>query len=142
MADDIASPDLAAALAAAAAALKARFRREMSARGFTAHEGAAGEALLQLTPAGMAQSALTARMGLSKQAVQQLLDQLEAGRYVRREPDPADKRQKHVALTEFGQREFTERRKVLAVIEEQARDRLGKKLLGKLEKSLRKLTET
>jgi DNA-binding MarR family transcriptional regulator len=141
MADDISPPDLAAALAAAAGVLKAQFRREMSARGFTAHEGAAGEALLQLTPAGVAQATLTARMGLSKQAVQQLLDQLEAGRYIRREADPADKRQKRVALTEFGQREFVERRKVLAAIEEQAKERLGKKLLGKLDKSLRKLTE-
>ena len=39
-------------------------------------------------------AALTARLGLSKQAVQQLLDQLESAGLVRREPDPADKRAK------------------------------------------------
>ena len=139
MADD--TPDLAAALAAAAEAHKARFRRQMAIRGFTAHNGAAGEVLLHLGPQGMSQTALTAAMGLSKQAVQQLLDQLEAGNYLRREPDPGDKRAKRIVLTDFGGREFAERRKVLAELDDDTRDRLGKKLLAKLEKALRKLTE-
>ena len=139
MADD--TSDLAAALAAAAEAQKARFRRQMAARGFTAHNGAAGEVLLHLAPGGMSQTALTAAMGLSKQAVQQLLDQLETGNYIRREPDPADRRAKRIIPTDFGAREFAERRKVLAELDADTRDRLGKKLLGKLEKALRKLTE-
>lgn len=138
MADDIL--DLGAALAAAAEAHRARFRQQMAVRGFTAHNSAAGEVLLHLEPGGMSQTALTAAMGLSKQAVQQLLDQLETGNYIRREPDPADKRAKRIALTDFGAREFAERRKVLAGLDEDTRDRLGKKLLGKLEKALRKLT--
>ncbi len=139
MADDIA--DLGAALAAAASAQKARFRARMATRGFTAHNGAAGEVLLHLDPAGMSQTALTAKIGLSKQAVQQLLDQLEAGQYIRREPDPADKRAKRIVLTDFGAREHAERLKVTAGLAEDTRDRLGKKLLGKLEKALRKLAE-
>ena len=139
MADD--TSRLGAALAAAAQAHQARFRRQMAARGFTAHNGAAGEVLLHLSPGGMSQTALTAAIGLSKQAVQQLLDQLEAGNYIRREPDPADKRAKRIVLTDFGAREFAERRKVLAELDADTRDRLGKKLLGKLEKALRKLGE-
>src|SRR3954468_7920051 len=112
MADD--TSELGAALAAAAEAHKARFRRQMAARGFTAHNGAAGEVLLHMNPHGMSQTALTAAIGLSKQAVQQLLDQLETGNYIRREPDPADKRAKRIVLTDFGAREFAERRKVVA----------------------------
>ena len=139
MADD--NSDLGAALLAAADARKARFRHQMAIRGFTAHNGAAGEALLHLDPQGMSQTALTAAMGLSKQAVQQLLDQLETGNYLRRESDPADKRAKRIILTDFGAREFAERKKVLAELEEDTRDRLGKKLLAKLEKALRKLAE-
>ena len=131
--------DLGKSLQMAADTWRAEFRREMVSRGFAAHDGAAGGVLLHLSPEGLSQSELTTRVGLSKQAVQQLLDQLEAQHYIHRLPDPTDKRAKRVLYSEFGQREFAERQKVVAQIEERIRDRLGKKLLGKLEKGLRRL---
>ena len=45
------------------------------------------------------QTALTAASGLTKQAVQQLLDQLETQGVLTRVPDPADRRAKRIALT-------------------------------------------
>lgn len=131
--------DLGRHLQRAADALRDEFRREMSARGFFAHNGAAGEVLLHLTPEGVSQTELTARVGLSKQAVQQLLDQLEAQHYIHRAPDPADKRAKRVVLSDYGKREFAERQKVRALLTDRTQERLGKKLLAKLDKALRRL---
>ena len=129
------------ALHRAAEAWTAEFRAEMAARGFNWPLGASGEVLAHLGPSGVSQTVLTERMGLSKQAVQQLLDRLEADGVIRREADPADKRAKRVVLTELGRKDFAERNKVKRQIEERYRDKLGKKLFGKLDKALRKLRE-
>lgn len=129
------------ALHRAAEAWTAEFRTEMAARGFNWHLGASGEVLAHLGPSGVSQTVLTERMGLSKQAVQQLVDRLEADGVIRREADPADKRAKRVVLTELGRKDFAERNKVKRQIEERYRDKLGKKLFGKLDKALRKLRE-
>jgi DNA-binding MarR family transcriptional regulator len=114
-------------------------RREMAARGYPWHLGARGDVLAHLGPSGISQAALTERMGLSKQAVQQLLDQLEADGVVQREADPADKRARRVVLTKLGLKDFVERNKVKLAIEADYRGRLGDRLFGKLEKALAKL---
>lgn len=122
-----------------AAAWRQRYRREMARRGFPWHLGAAGDLLDHLPPEGISQAALTASTGLTKQAVQQSLDQLEAHGVVRREPDPADRRVRRIVLTELGRRNLDERRAVLAEIETAARLALGKKTARQLRKSLRTL---
>jgi DNA-binding MarR family transcriptional regulator len=116
-------------------------RQEMAARGYPWHLGARGDVLAHLGPSGISQTALTERMGLSKQAVQQLLDLLEADGVLRRDPDPADKRARRVVLTDLGLTDFAERNKVKRAIEADYRNRLGDKLFNKLEKALAKLAE-
>jgi DNA-binding MarR family transcriptional regulator len=98
---------------------------EMAVRGYPWHQTAAGEVLAHLGPEGVSQRALTERMGMSKQAVQQLVDQLEALDVVRRVPDPADKRARRIELTELGERDFAERNRVKVEIEEEYRQQLG-----------------
>jgi DNA-binding MarR family transcriptional regulator len=95
--------------------------------------------LAHLGPSGISQAALAERMGLSKQAVQQLLDLLEADGVVAREPDPADKRARRVVLTELGLKDFAERNKVKRAIEADYCKRLGDKLFDNLEKALAEL---
>ena len=51
---------------------------------------------------GTRQNVLAARMGISKQAVGQLLDEIEDAGFIYRTPDPADKRARLVRLTESG----------------------------------------
>jgi MarR family transcriptional regulator, transcriptional regulator for hemolysin len=131
--------DLLSRLTQVATQTRATFRTEMARAGFTWHLNASGEVLSHIPRDGISQAALTQSMGLSKQAVQQLLDQLEAAGVVRRETDPADRRARRIVLTELGLRDVAAQKVALARIEEQARDRLGKKLRGKLEKALRKL---
>ena len=126
-------------LAQLATAWRDRYRQEMARRGFPWHLSAVGDLLDHLPAEGTSQAALTASTGLTKQAVQQSLDQLEKHGVLRREPDPTDKRARRVVLTELGLRNLKERQVVLAEIEDNAKAALGKKGARKLRKSLREL---
>jgi DNA-binding MarR family transcriptional regulator len=53
-------------------------------------------------PQGSRPSELAARLGISKQALNYLLGQLERLGYVERRPDPDDQRSKRIALTPRG----------------------------------------
>jgi DNA-binding MarR family transcriptional regulator len=129
--------DLGKALQAAAERWRADLRSALGVSGAVA--GASGDVLAHLgteTP----QSALTARLGLSKQAVQQSLDQLEAG-LVRREPDPADRRARRIVLTAAGQVALERRHAAQRALADHYRDKLGKKLYARLEKALKRLVK-
>lgn len=101
--------------------------------------GACGDLLLLMPAEGIAQTALAERAGLSKQAVQQMLDRLESEGAIRREADPHDRRAKRVVATEHGLAARAARRRVEIALEAGLREELGKKLFGKLRKSLRRL---
>lgn len=140
--NDLASIDhIGLALWRAAQDWRGRMRAELAARGYPWHQGAAGEVLAHLGPSGISQALLTERMGLSKQAVQQLIDQLEAQGVVDRIPDPDDGRAKRIVLTELGLRDFAERNKVKRLIENQYRDRLGPEAFAALEAALARLAD-
>lgn len=51
---------------------------------------------------GLRPTELAARLGLSKQAVNDLLREFEANGYIRLEPDPSDGRAKRVVVTDRG----------------------------------------
>jgi DNA-binding MarR family transcriptional regulator len=53
-------------------------------------------------PQGARPSALAARLGITKQALNYLLGELERLEYLQRQPDPDDLRSKRVALTRRG----------------------------------------
>jgi DNA-binding MarR family transcriptional regulator len=102
--------------------------------------GAAADLLGQLSLSGISQSLLADRMGLTKQAVQQSLDQLEKLALIRRAPDPVDRRAKYVVLTETGLVALETRRDAEKEAEKALRNALGKKALKQLGKGLRKLS--
>ena len=118
---------------------QSELRRSLADRAPAAALGAGAAILKQLDGAGLSQTALTARMGLSKQAVQQLLDQLEADGLVKREADPADRRAKRVQLTEPGIKAAAARQSAEALLEETLREKLGKKRFKAFRKVLREL---
>lgn len=120
---------------------RGRMRAELATRGYPWHQSAAGEVLAHLGPSGISQALLTERMGLTKQAVQQLVDQLEAQGVVGRAPDPKDGRAKRIVLTELGLRDFAERNKVKRLIETQYREKLGPEAFAALEAALAKLAD-
>jgi DNA-binding MarR family transcriptional regulator len=102
--------------------------------------GAGADLLAQLSLSGISQSLLAERMGLTKQAIQQSLDQLEKLALIRREPDPVDKRAKYVVLTEAGLVALETRRDAEKEAEKLLKDALGKKALKELSKGLKKLS--
>jgi DNA-binding MarR family transcriptional regulator len=100
--------------------------------------GAGADLLVHLTLAGISQSLLAERLEMSKQAIQQSLDQLERLGLVRREPDPVDKRAKYAVLTEAGLFAIEARRDAEKEVERAWTEALGKKRFGRLRKGLRK----
>lgn len=100
--------------------------------------GAGADLLAQLSTSGISQSLLAQRMGMTKQAVQQSLDQLERQGLVRRAPDPVDLRAKYVVLTEAGLHALEARRDAERELERSWTAVLGKKTSSRLKKALRR----
>ena len=124
----------------AALAWRERLHAEMVARGHDWYGDARGQIAAHLDPRGMSQAELARRMKLSKQAVQQLLDQLEEEGIVKREPDPDDGRGKRVVYTKKGLAALTDAVAVKRAIEADYRSKLGARAFDALVASLRAIS--
>lgn len=97
--------------------------------------------LLYPGPQGARPSELAARRGMSKQAVNYLLGELERLGYVERRADPDDRRSKRVALTRRGTRAAHTIRDAVAEVERDWAAQLGKKRFAELRGLLLELNE-
>ena len=120
----------------AAMAWRERLQAEMVAQGHAWYGDARGQIAAHLDPRGMSQAELARRMNVSKQAVQQLLDQLEEEGIVKRVPDPEDGRGKRVVYTKKGLAALEAAVVVKRAIEADYRKRLGAKGLESLVRAL------
>ena len=109
----------------AAATWKARFAEEMVAHGHAWYAEARSSVVPYIGQDGIRQADLVRRMGLTKQAVQQLVDDLERAGIVERIPDPTDKRGKIVHFTTIGLASQRDADQVKQRIEAEFRERLG-----------------
>ncbi len=91
--------------------------------------------------AGTRLTELAARVGTSKQAVGELVTELEAMGMVSREVDPADARARLVRFTARGRRALLHGLSVLSEIESELADELGRATLDRLRGDLGKLIE-
>ena len=82
-------------------------------------------ALLLVDRTGTRLTELAARAGVTKQAMMQMVDELQANGFLRRTPDPEDGRAKMVRLTARGLRQRATARQALAAIEARIKRRLG-----------------
>lgn len=123
-----------------ALAWRARLTAEMVARGHDWYGDARHAVAAALHPNGMPQSVLVTKMGMTKQAVQQLLDGLEADGIVRREPDPNDRRGKLVVYTAKGRAAVRDSTAIKRTIERDVRQALGDARFEALKKTLREVT--
>jgi DNA-binding MarR family transcriptional regulator len=89
--------------------------------------------------AGIRQSALIERVGTTKQAVQQVLDGLEAEGVVERVPDPKDGRGKYVRYTEKGLDALREGDRIKREIEKRYECKIGADRFAALMDALRAL---
>src|SRR3954453_4179812 len=76
-------------------------------------------------PQGARPSALAARLGITKQALNYLLGELERLEYLQREPDPDDLRSKRVVLTPRGVSAIRVIREAVAEVETTWAQQLG-----------------
>lgn len=122
----------------AAAMWKEKFAAEMVAMGHAWYAEARSSVVPYVGLKGTRQSDIVARMGLSKQAVQQLILDLEGSGILRREPDPNDGRGKIVHFSEKGLAAQRDSQKAKRKVEAEIRARLGdedfKHLLDALKK--------
>lgn len=118
---------------------KSEFDADMRERGYLWITEARGAVIGQLRPGGLPQSALTGALGISKQAVQQFVDELVSEGAVERVPDPDDGRGKLVRLTALGVASINEGNEVKRAIERRYRRRLGAERFAALNATLDEL---
>jgi len=96
--------------------------------------------LLYPGPENMRPSELAARTGMSKQALNYLLGQLEALGYLTRAQDSADQRSKRVHLTPRGQAAGAAMREIVLEIEAEWTQKLGPRRFAQLRDTLAQLS--
>jgi DNA-binding MarR family transcriptional regulator len=97
--------------------------------------------LLYPGPQGARPSELAARRGMTKQAVNYLLGELERLGYLERRADPDDRRSKRVALTPRGERAAHTIRDAVRGIERDWQKQLGRERFAELRSLLLELNE-
>ena len=118
-----------------------RMLTRLHEHGFDDLEAAHLSLVLYPGPQGARPSELAARRGMSKQAVNYLLGELERRGYLRRDADPDDRRSKRVALTQRGERAAHTIRDAVRDIEGDWEDQLGRERFAQLRTLLLELNQ-
>lgn len=95
--------------------------------------------LRHLDENGTRATVLAQRAGLTRQALTQTVDELEAAGLVERREDPSDRRAKLVVYTEPGHRGYLAARRVISEIEHEYEARLGARRYRQLRAALGEL---
>ncbi|GIH79579.1 MarR family winged helix-turn-helix transcriptional regulator [Planobispora longispora] len=98
-----------------------------------------GAVLAYLDAEGVRATELSRRSGQRKQIVGTIVDELAELGYVRREPDPQDRRAKLIVPTEHGIDEITKADAILAAIERRHEEALGAQVYGDFKRVLRQI---
>jgi len=109
-----------------------RMLERLNAEGFDDLDMAHISLLLYPDPQSARPSELAAQRGISKQAVNYLLGELEALGYLKRRPDPSDRRSKCTALTDRGEQAAYTIRDAVGDIERDCQAQLGQDRFGPL----------
>lgn len=115
---------------------KDRFDDAMVAEGYGWFREAKARVFGVLDFGGTAQAVIAARLGISKQAVQQLIDQLENDRFVERRIDPADARGRIVHYTARGAQLMKDANRVKKRLDRAYRRQLGPDAFDALQSAL------
>jgi len=123
----------------AASVWKKKFAAEMIALGHDWYAEARSSVMPYIGPKGTRQADIVAKMGLSKQAVQQLILDLETSGILRREPDPNDGRGKIVRFTEKGLAAHQDSQIAKRKVEAEIKSVLGDSEFDRLVTALKKI---
>lgn len=133
--------DLGALLARAARAFNADVHRQLVALGYADVRVGHGAVFARIDADGRTVTELARRAGMTKQAMGELVEDLETKGYLRRVADPRDARARLVRLTAKGERHVRDAEGVVAEVEGDVVRRLGLARTGELRESLRRLAE-
>ncbi len=123
----------------ASQAWRTEFTAAMVAAGYGWFGQARANLLAHIGPSGLRQGDLADRAGLTKQAVQQFVDELAADGILTRTPDRTDARARRVVLTDAGLAAMRDADRIKADIEARWRARLGNDDFDQLDAILRRL---
>jgi DNA-binding MarR family transcriptional regulator len=101
-----------------------------------------GTVLAFLPTAGARATELSQRSGQHKQIIGVIVDELVELGYVRREPDPGDRRAKLIVPTPTGLDEISKARAILGGIEQRHRRELGDDAYQAFKKALEQITRS
>lgn len=118
---------------------RAEFIAAMVAAGHPWFGQARANLLQHIGPSGLRQGDLVARAGLTKQAVQQFVDELVADGILMRAKDETDARARWVRLTSAGEAAMRDADRIKAEIEARWRAAIGADAFDRLDASLRDL---
>jgi DNA-binding MarR family transcriptional regulator len=113
-------------------AVRARMLTRLRESGFEDFELAHFTVFRYPSPHGARPSELAARLGISKQALNYLLGELERLGYLEREQDPDDLRGKRIVVTRRGREATKVIRAAVAELEREWADRLGGRRFAQL----------
>jgi DNA-binding MarR family transcriptional regulator len=85
---------------------------------------------------------LAERAQMTNQSMGYLVDALEMRGYVQRQPDPADRRASLVVITDRGRAQIAAARRLIAEIEREWSDRIGRERMASLREALEALAES
>jgi DNA-binding MarR family transcriptional regulator len=119
-----------------------RILARLHERGFDDLDAAHLNLLLYPGPQWARPSELAARRGMSKQAVNYLLGELERLGYLERRADPDDGRSKRIALTRRGEQAGYTMRDAVSELEREWAERLGPKRFAQLRDLLVELNQS
>ena len=137
----IREPALANLLLTAFRSLDGEIEQGLRDRGIADLRPSQATALLLVDRSGTRLTTLAERAGVTKQAMMQMVDDLQSMGCLRRVPDPSDARAKMVRLTAKGLRHRAASRKALQSVESRARRRLGPRRYDGLRSTLVEISE-
>lgn len=135
-APDALDDELAFLLGMAFQLLISEFQRRLGEVGYGDLRPVHGFVFQALTPHGATATEVSQRLGITKQATGQLLDQLERLGYVRREPHPLRGRRRLVVLTERGRNHMATAGAVLRQLESEWAAHIGAERMAHLRRAL------
>jgi DNA-binding MarR family transcriptional regulator len=111
----------------------------LAAAGFTGLRMRHSVLLNALGPDGSRVTTLAAELGMTKQAMGELIDDLESGGYLERTTDPDDRRARLIRFTAKGQKALETAFEIIPAIEREYAERVGAKRYAALRATLEEL---
>ncbi|ROP28601.1 MarR family transcriptional regulator [Couchioplanes caeruleus] len=133
-------PDLGVLTGQLMRALQDELFATLAAQGHPHVRARHGTVLAYLNADGARATELSARSGQHKQIVGTIVDELVDLGYVRREPDPADRRAKRIVPTAHGLDEIAKAHAILAAIEHRLEHALGEQRFATFREGFEEIT--